>query len=159
MSKCAELNYKKFLKCTSKIGLNVNNARHLEFFVSNLIPKKLQLSVFSGFMSTGIFLSNKILIGNLRRHLMHKDSYIKLVFPYLDYGLNYLYPEKNEINKYEKIFKKDYFIESSEIGKVFPSIKFRKFIFNDSENHLEYVETINSREMIFNESNEKSKFV
>ena len=158
MSKCAKFNYQKFLKCTSKIGLNVNNAKHLEFFVSNLIPRNLQLSVFSGFMSTGIFLSNKILIGNLRKHLKNKNSYIKLVFPYLDYGLNYLFAEKNEINQYEKVFRKNYFIENAEIGKVFPSLNFEKFVFKNKEKVLMHKNRINSRQLFADENEEESKF-
>jgi hypothetical protein len=164
MSKCAENNYNKFLKCTSKIGLNVNNARHLEFLVSNLIPSNFQLKIFNGFMSTGIFLSNKILIGNLRRHLLNKNSYIKLVFPYLDYGLNYLNEEKNDINLYENIYKKDYFISNIEKGKVFPSFNLNLYsIINDNNNDKNLCKfesihlNINSREMLFNQNKERSK--
>jgi hypothetical protein len=166
MSKCAEYNYNKFLKCTSKIGLNVNNARHLEFLVSNLIPRNLQLKIFNGFMSTGIFLSNKILIGNLKRHLSNKNSYIKLIFPYLDYGLNYLYPEKNDINMYENIYKKDYFISNIEKGKVFPSFNLDIYSFNKEKNNeknlwrFENIDlNINSREMISKQNNDTSKLI
>ncbi len=60
MSRSAKVNYNKFLKCTEKIGLNINNAKYLEFLVSNLVPKGLQFNVFDKFMKTGIFLSNKM---------------------------------------------------------------------------------------------------
>lgn len=70
--------------------------------INKVLPGSVQRSVFSNLMNTGIFLSNALFKNNLKHHLKDPKNHINLIFPYLDYGLNYKYAEKNDINEYEK---------------------------------------------------------
>ena len=70
--------------------------------INKVLPGSVQRSVFSNLMNTGIFLSNVLFKNNLKHHLKDPKNHINLIFPYLDYGLNYKYAEKNNINEYEK---------------------------------------------------------
>jgi hypothetical protein len=70
--------------------------------INKVLPGSLQRSVFSNLMNTGIYLSNTLFKNNLKLHLKDPKNHIHLIFPYLDYGLNYKYAEKNKISEYEK---------------------------------------------------------
>ena len=56
---------------------------------------------------------------NLRNHLRNKNNHIHLIFPYLDYNINFKHEEKNNLNKFETIVNmKD--IELS-VGMIIPN--------------------------------------
>jgi hypothetical protein len=72
-------------------------------------------------MSTGIFFSNFIFIDSLKKFLTHRKNHLQLIFPYLDYGLNYKSAQKNQIEKYESLIEhKDIELQ---VGGIIPNYK------------------------------------
>jgi hypothetical protein len=92
-------------------------------------------------MNTGIYLSHVAFQKNLYFHLKDLRNHIQLIFPYLDYGLNYKQAEFNKIANYEnKMNLEDFKITE---GCIIPNYKLE-----NSQLHL--------REFLFQLQNSKS---
>jgi hypothetical protein len=100
--------------------------------INKVLPGSLQRSVFSNLMNTGIYLSNTLFKNNLKLHLKDPKNHIHLIFPYLDYGLNYKYAEKNKISEYEKWKNCDCNNDSIEEGGIV-----QNYIVRNSRGHGE----------------------
>lgn len=89
----------------------------------------------------------------MKKHLQQRSSYINLVFPYLDYALNYLDENKNEIAKYESIIKLDQFVKEMECGRVIPNFLIKNELKEKFENKKisirEYFNLLNNDKSIF----------
>ena len=89
VSKCAGKNYNKFLDCCDVLGLKVNYSEMLQNLILNSLPKTFQNSFFSSFMEIGVSMGVFLNTSKLVKHLSIKSNHINLIFPYIDYGLNF----------------------------------------------------------------------
>ena len=73
--------------------------------IKNVAPTNIQGTLFNRLMNTGIFLSNALFKDNLKRFLANNKNHINLIFPYLDYALNYFNEKENKLEEYEDFIK------------------------------------------------------
>jgi len=92
----------------------------------------------------------------LKKHLENREAYIHLVFTYLDYSLNYINEDKNEISKYESTVKLEDTINNLQIGKILPNFQI-KIILEENLNQIQYYLSI--REFINEINKEKCKIL
>ena len=84
----------------------------------------------------------------------NRKNFIQLVFPYLDYGLNYNLETKNDVTKFEDIFRLNDFIDLIEPGKIIPNFLIK--IFDKNENNSE---KIRIRELLNKKFDNKSNYI
>lgn len=84
-------------------------------------------------MSTGIFVTHQLNSYKLKSYLSNPNNHIQLLFPYLDYGMNYFKKEKNKISEYENRIILDGNTQIQQ-GQVVPNYKI-----NDNLRLREYV--------------------
>jgi hypothetical protein len=140
------MNYEKFLRTCKSVGLNVDHCKLLQNIVISTVPSNFRRSIFSNFMSAGIFVSNLFFSDSLKRFLKEKRNHIKLIFPYLDYGLNFKNSEKNKIELYENFLElKDIKVE---VGGIIPNYKILNLEFRMRE-FLKNIPRIDDRPIFY----------
>ena len=81
--------------------------------------------------------------------MKNRNSFINLVFPYLDYAFNYIDEKKNDISKYDSTIKLDQFMREIDCGRIIPNFPIKPEINDASEENI-----ISIREF-FNKLNKK----
>jgi hypothetical protein len=102
ISKCAEKNFKKFLKTAEQINLNKENLKYIESGLS-LLPEnsKVKSNLFSMLTSIGYSISSSYLF-RLTDYLKNSKNCISLVHPVVDYQINNKNTDENSksLDKY-----------------------------------------------------------